>query len=182
MVRHEGPREGAAAAAVRLAADPAAVRLGGPVELPPAADHAVFAFMALERGEHAIRASVGGEFAEGSVTALPPGPSGRGLVVTLPPSTRTPHVAGAVHLVEWRGGGSHAAAVPAEADLAVSLSSGGGGVLVPGSAVIPAGSTGATFDAFVAAPGEVRARGGGMLAGAHIGFERDEPAPVRVRV
>ena len=188
MVRHEGPRGGGGTATARLAADAAAVLVDASVELPPGADHAIFAFRAIERGEHTIRASVGGEFAEAAVAVAAPGAGGQGLAVTLPPSTRTPHVTGAVHLVEWRGGGGAAgpaSATAAAADLEVRLSAGrAGGILVPDSVVIPAGSTGATFDAFVAAPGSVHARavgGAAMSAEARIGFERGEPAPVRVR-
>lgn len=189
MVRHEGPRSGGGYSGegvsggtmtIRLASDPAAVLAAPSVEMPPGADHAIFAFKAIERGTHTIRASAGGEFAEGTVTVIDPADDGLGLAVTLPPTTRVPRVAGAVHLVELSAGG-HATAVPAASDLEVSLS-GGGGILVPDSAVIPAGSTGATFDAFVAAPGTVHAYGNGMEAEARIGFEREEPPAVRVRV
>ena len=189
MVRHEGPRSGGdyggedgngGPMTIRLASDPAAVLAAPSVEMPPGADHAIFAFKALERGIHTIRASVDGEFVEGAVTVLDPTDDGLGLAVTLPPSTRVPRVAGAVHLVELSAGG-HATAVPAASDVKVSLSS-GGGILVPDSAVIPAGSTGATFDAFVAAPGTVHAYGNGMESEARIGFEREEPPAVRVRV
>ena len=189
MVRHEGPRTGGVyggeggnggPTTIRLAADSAAVIAAPSVEMPPGADHAIFAFKVLDRGTHTIRASAGGEFVEGTVTVLDPADDGLGLAVTLPPSTRVPRVAGAVHLVEMSAGG-HATAVPAASDVKVSLS-GGGGILVPDSAVIPAGSTGATFDAFVAAPGAVHAYGNGMEAEARIGFEREEPPAVRVRV
>ena len=180
MVRHEGPRPGPGGAMdVRLAADPSAIRMDRAVRLQAGADHAIFAFTAIERGQHAIRASAGGEFAEAVVTAHGggggPGPAGRGLAVTLPPSTRTAHVTGAVHLVDGRG------AAVAGSDVAVSMS-GGAGVLVPREVVIPRGSTGALFDAFVTAPGTVHAYSGEMRAEAHIGHERGEPAAVRVRV
>ena len=187
MVRHEGPRgtggagTGGNGTTILLAADPSAILVAPSVEMPLGADHAIFAFKALELGTHAIRASVGGEFVEGSVAVLDPAGGGRGLAITLPPSTRTHHVAGAVHLVEWAAGGHHATAVPAASGLEVRLSGSGAGLLVPDTVVIPAGSTGATFDAFVAAPGTVHAHGGGMRAEAHIGFERQEPPAVRVR-
>lgn len=180
MVRHEGPRgssgtgdgeDGGGSMTIRLGADPAAVLTPPSVEMSPGADHEIFSFKGTKGGAHTIHASAGGEFVEGAVTVIDPASDGRGPAITPPPSTRTPHIVGAVHLVERAPGARHATAVPAESDLEVSLSDGGAGVLAPDEVIIPAGSTRATFDALVAAVGTVHARGGGMRAEAYVGSE-----------